>query len=176
MRLNHLLPAIAVLASLVTPALSRPLDPDYPCFLIDAAGRAINLGALCAIGRGEATYTPQTPAPVLEPERTAQAPKSDGQVSLVGGNVTKDRIRGYWNFVGQMRNDTGDRIRNVLATVEVRENGVVTDSRTAEFDQVVLGPDQIGTFSVLIKAKTRPDVKITSVQWLKRDGSIGSYP
>lgn len=170
--------SLVLAAILLTPiaANSRPLDPDYGCFLIDHANRAINLERLCSIGRGEVLNNPVTVAPTLAPSEESKQARSPGKVSIVSGNTVKIPKTDRWTITGRVRNDTGEQIRRVIISVEYSVNGAVIGTDSISLDQDVLNPDNMGTFSTNVRTKDRPSYNITSIQWSRPDGSIATYP
>lgn len=160
-----LLTAIA-LSVPTLPGVTRPLPPDYPCYLIDHARRVINLGALCAIGRGETSSTPAI-APELAPSE--EKPKQNtpsGKVTLVGGNVVKGTSKDEWVFVGQLKNETTESIRSVRVVVEATVYGRLVDTKPAAVQQLVLSRGSVGTFKVFVDSKDQPSFNVSSVEWI----------
>lgn len=94
---------IGLISFWATTASALPQDPDYPCFLIDAAGRAIDLGGMCPKGAPPASSASASSASAssgaaAKPKPRAMSQKDkDGFVAYYSSRYCEGRKRGMTN-------------------------------------------------------------------------------
>src|SRR5579883_2791334 len=140
----------AVIAALFLPAFqasSRSVEPDYPCYLRDAAGRVINLTAMCTNG-AIASYQPtastaeqDTPAPQTQTANSGQVVETSREIKDNGSNS--------WTLSGKVQNQTRQSISEVSVVLTI-QSGAEKQTQTTMISPSSLAVGAYGDFQVVV--------------------------